>query len=481
MKRLLAVLLIVLMITPLVACNGNNSQYTTLKCIFLGTSPANADLALVEEEMNKITREKLGVELDITILDAGSMSEKLNIMMGSGEQIDVVWTGYAFDYAQCIGNGGLYEITDLMDQVPGIKEHVSDDILDLCYVDDGLYGIPNMQLMCAYYCYVFPKALVEKYNFDYTKVETPEDLEPYLEALAKNEPDIYPIADNATMGGWSTRESKNSPYYEPYDNVVVNIETGEISMPMDIPFYRERMERAVEWYKKGYIRKDIMTVTDEESARHARQVGVWAVPGEPGLDAELTDKYGYEIVSVPSSDPVMGDPTQTMLCVGSNTVDPLKSLQVIELLNTDVTLHNLAVFGIEGKHYNRDENGKVVMVKNSGYDQSLFSWVYGDQFNSYLLQYQPDDLWEVTKEMNANAAPDPKAGFVVPTKVADQIKNEVALLSALGGEYAKGLRFGTLDLDEALAEYKDRAMDMFYEIRDAIKPYVKEWIASKNK
>ena len=479
MKKLLALLLIVAMITPLVACGPKGpTEYTKLNCIFLGTPPTNEDLALVEEEMNKIAREKIGAELDITFLDAGSMGEKLNVMMGSGEQIDVVWTGYAFKYAQCVSNGGLYDITELIEQTPAIKEHIPDYALNQCYIDGKLYGVPNMQIMASYYNFVFPKALVEKYNFDYTKVQKLEDLEPYLDALVKNEPNIYPIADANMMGSWVDREFKAN-YFEPVDNVVINAQTGEITFPVDTPKYVERWQRAKDWYSKGYIRKDILTVSDYEQDKLAGKVGVWAVSGKPGQEASLSNKYGYEVVVQPSCNPVLGNPTSTMMCVGANTVDPLKSLQVIELLNDNVEFHNLAVFGIEGTHYNRDENGKVKMVENAGYNQTSFSWALGDQFITYLQSHEADNLWEVTKEMNDTAKPAPNAGFALPTAIKDVLKNEIALLCAIGGEYAKGLRFGTMDLNKVLPEYKERAQDLFDEIKAKIAPYVKEWMDGK--
>lgn len=480
MKRLLALLLTIVMLASLLAGCGDSGNYTTLKCVFLGNAPSNQDLALVTEEMNKITREKLGVELDITILDAGSMGEKLNVMMGSGDQIDIVWTGFAFDYERCVGNGGLYDITELIEQTPGIKEHVPDYALNQCYVDGQLYGVPNMQILSSYWCFVFPKALVDKYEIDYESITCHDELEPYLEVLVQNEPDIYPIADSELLGGWTERKDPDEYYYEPYDNVCINVNTGEISLPMDIDHYVERWERAQEWYNKGYIRKDIMTVDDYKPAKVAGQVGVWAAVGKPDLAADLSAELGYEVVATPCTDPVLGDARNSMLCVGSNTVDALKSLQVIELLNTDADLHNLAVFGVEGTHYNLNADGKVEMVKDSGYDQSNFSWAYGDQFISHLMSHQEDDLWKVTKELNDAAEPSPAAGLTIPAKVQDKVKTEIALLSALGGEYSKGLRFGTFeDLDAVMEEYRDRALDIFYEIEDVIEPYVEDWIYAK--
>ena len=478
MKKLLALLLIIVMIVPLVACGPKqNGEYTTLKCVFLGKAPSNEALAKITEEVNKITREKIGAELEITFLDPGSMTEKLNVMMASGEQLDVVWTGYAFKYAQCVQNGGLYDITELLEQTPAILDHVPDYALEQCYIDGKLYGIPNMQNMSSYWSFVFPKALVEKYNFDYTKVTKVADLEPYLKLIKENEPGIYPICDANLLGGWADSE-KFGEYLGPdgVDNVYVDLETGEFVMPMDNKNLIARWQRARDWYQKGYIRQDIMSFTDFDSAIANGLVGVWAVSGKPGLDSSLTEKYGFEVVTVPATVPTMGDATKTMLSVCSNTIDPLKSLQLIELLNDDVELHNLMVFGIEGVNYTRTEAGKVEKIKDSGYDQSAYSWAYGDQFITYLQTNQDDDLWEVTKKMNDAAEPSVTSTYKVPTDVKDEIKNEIALLSAIGGEYAKGLRYGTLDLNVVVPEYRSRMQDLFDEIKYALEPSVKEWL-----
>lgn len=451
-------------------------EIATLKCYFLGTPPAEADLTLVEEAISEITRKEIGAEVDMVIMDAGTMKEKMNVIMGSGEKFDVCFTGYCNKYATAAANGGLYDITEMLKETPGIEEHVPDYAMDQCYVDGKLYGVPNIQILCSYNVVYLKKDLVEKYNFDYKAAKELEDLEPFFEAIKENEPGIYPIGNEITAT-YCDREAKNTVFTA--GAVEIDATTGQIDVWTEMPVYQKVLKRAKDWYDKGYIRQDIMTVTDPFQDVAAGKVAAWYAVGKPGGDIEQFNKYGVEVVEVAVTDPVLGNPTSTMLSVGANSENPMKALQFIELLNTNQEVHDLIIFGVEGVHYNRNAEGKVEPVEDSGYCQKGFTWAFGDQFITSLMYNQQDDLWEVTKAMNDAAGKPINYGFAIPTEINDAIKTETALINAVGGEYAKGLRYGTLDLDKTLADMKKRTEDSVKVIREKLQPIVDEWMASK--
>ena len=70
-----------------------------------------------------------------------------------------------------------------------------------------------------------------------------------------------------------------------------------------------------------------------------------------------------------------------MIGISRTSKNPEKAFKFIELVNTDKDLYNLICFGIEGKHYNLDENGRVVFNDQGGYIPKA-CWKFGNQFNA---------------------------------------------------------------------------------------------------
>ena len=503
LKKILASLMVGTMMLSLVACGSEkpsvqetsssqkeaSSQETTksqqeekeeivtLKCYMLGNPATESQLSAVVEAMNEITREEIGAELDWTIIDGGSMSEKMNVIMASGEAFDICFTGYCNNYANAVSNGGLYDITELLAECPGILETVPDYALDQCYIDGKLYGIPNMQILASYISMVCRKDLVEKYNFDYESVETLEDFEPFFEQVHANEEGVY-----------ATGYDGGALYYMPYRDKYVDVAgvlalkkdgSGELVSRLDVPEYVAALEVAAEWYNKGYIRKDALTVENVEAERKAGKYASWLRVGKPGTEAEVYNNYGIEVVEVPITKPSLGSPVSTMLSVGANSENPLKALQLIELLNTNEELHNLAVYGIEGIHYNLNAEGKVELIENSGYNQSGFTWALGNQFITKLMYNQQDDLWEVTQELNDSAELPYNYGFSIPSEIKDEYATESANINAVWGEYEDIMTFGIKYPDEYINELKDRIADSQAVIKEKIQPVVDEFIAGK--
>ena len=113
----------------------------------------------------------------------------------------------------------------------------------------------------------------------------------------------------------------------------------------------------------------------------------------------------------------------TLNAISATSEHPEEALMFLDLLYSDPEVFNALVYGIEGRHYNKTGENRVELIPNSGYVISS-GWEFGNQFNQWLLPSQPDDLWEQTKQINANAQKSTAYGFVfdhanVRTEVAN--------------------------------------------------------------
>ena len=152
---------------------------------------------------------------------------------------------------------------------------------------------------------------------------------------------------------------------------------------------------------------------------------------------------------------------------------------MIKLLNTNKELYNIICWGIEGEHYIMHEDGTVSEIPDSGYNGvgSVNAWKYGNQFNSFVENGQPIDIWEQTEKMNNDADKSPMLGFVPDTS---NIESEIANITNIEAEYKARKDYGTEDFDVWYGEFCEKldAAGVDRVISEIQKQY-DEWLAKK--
>lgn len=508
MKKLLAMLLVGTMVFSVTACGsaGKPSEEASvstedktqedmasspevdeepekivpLKVYFLGNPVADSDFAPVLEAINEVTREEINAELDITFIDGGSMQEKMNVIMASQEVFDVCWTGYCNSYPKAVMNGSLYDLTDLISNSKAVQAAVPEGVMAYTYIDGSTYAVPCMQTMTAVEAITLRKDLVDKYNFDWEACRTLEDFAPFFELIKENEPDIIPFDTDDSDRLWKSYTDK----YEFLGGsatcglVLRKDGSNELVSVYDIPEYREGAELMHEFYKKGYIREDILTYErgNKPADKKAGKYAAWAGGSKPGIEAENFNTYGYETYVKTITEPTLNTPVNTMLSVSATSENPEKAFELIELLCSNSDLMNLITYGVEGTDYSLNEAGKIVLSSDSNYDQSGFSWAFGNQFLLTLTENQPDGLWEETIEVNNTAKLPYKFNFSIPSEVSQAYATESSLYLAIYNEYNYIIKNGVKDPDEYWDELQERLSEIQGVAKKYLQPVVDEWI-----
>ena len=188
--------------------NGSLVWYT------YGEKPAGHDAVM--EKINEIVEPELGMKLDLQYIDNASYSEKMKMKMAAGDEYDLLFTGYLYDYQTAVALGGLYDITDLLDNIEmkdGKKVKMSDIIEDF-YIksatyDGKIYGIPNVQVVSNPNAIVMERAVAEECGVDLEALEELayqikfDDVESYeayfsklteaMEKIKQKRPDLYTV------------------------------------------------------------------------------------------------------------------------------------------------------------------------------------------------------------------------------------------------------------------------------------------------
>ena len=122
--------------------DGDYEQVTYAYSTF-NNIPTEEDLDVVEEEINKITREKIGVEVELMPIASSAYGQQVSLAMQGGEQLDLFHTGSGLELSTCLANHQLYDITDIVkEHAAGAIDAVGEDFMKTEVVGGKVYGIP---------------------------------------------------------------------------------------------------------------------------------------------------------------------------------------------------------------------------------------------------------------------------------------------------------------------------------------------------
>lgn len=438
---------------------GSNGE-KVVKCYF--PSDKQQDLQLVNDKISELTMEKAGFKVSINFLDNAAYEERMNMNMASRENYDVAWVGYMSTMLDGVNKGGIAELDELLKETPELYASIPDYAWEQSKVDGKIYAVPNIQILYSQMGINVKKDLAEKYNLDISKIRKTTDLEPFFEQIKQNEPNVYAFDPAYGVNSFYDLDSKTNYSAEGMASVLKNEdgtypkdENGNyiVKDGQELGQTKEKAKKLHEWYKKGYIRKDVATVVDTTMDYKAGKYAAYVSSLKPGQEAELKQRYGYDWICFPITNPQLGSlqARSTMLSIGKNAKNPVEAIKFIELLNIDKEIYNTISFGIEGKHYNKVGENRIELVEGSGYNIGA-AWKFGNQFNAYILPGQDDDVWVKTKEGNETAEKPMGFGFSFDK---NPIKNIVTKINNVLEEY-KTIRQGVADPETYWDDYKTK-------------------------
>ena len=473
-------------VSCLAGCNGDESASgDTLLWYCIGDTPA--DNATVLAKANEIIEPEIGMKLDIQYIDTASFSEKMKLKMAAGEEYDLTFTGYINPYQTAVSLGGLYDITDLVEEV-NMSEVIEQFYLDSAMVNGRIYGIPNIQVVSNPQCLQMGKPLAEECGIDLSPIheyalnaKTYEDVEKMMNEIDKvvrtiheKRPDLYAVQP----GIFST----NALYEEIAGGVVLRKDgsTNELVCLNQTDEWKLGVDMVAKWYQDGCIRPDIASKSTATTTEEYKQIGLSTTTWKPGQDVYYIKDYGYEPVYAFLAEPYVGrtTPLLTMVSVGANSKHPKEAVELIKLMNTNEELYNIICWGIKDVHYTMDEEGKVAEIPDSGYNGiGQNAWRYGNQFKGYIMQGQPDTVWEETENMNNTARKSPALGFVPDT---DVITNELANITNVTSEYKARIEYGTAPREAYYDEYLQKMEQAGQQkVLEELQKQYDEFLASK--
>ncbi len=481
MKKVATLVMAVMLALSFAACGGEKvSQDDDITITWLIPGEKQADVEAINEAASKIAMEKAGVKLSLMFIDNAAFTQRMNMNFASGNSdFDLCFTGYINPYKDTVTKGAYLELDEYIENSETIKEAIPEYARKTSTYKGHIYALPNMQIMATACTGLFvQEKLAEEYGLKTEEIKCIEDIEPFLAWVKEKHPELYPFKTGDMGGGI---RNPNPPSDNFNGAKVVQREDGSFKVTTEIMEEEDLTEIKLirSWFEKGYIRADIASVTDQSTDHNAGKYAVWRGVYKPGAAEEVNaSNPNRRCICIRISEPYMpyNAGSTTMTAINAASKHPDEAFKIIELANSDKEFFNLLAFGIEGKHYNLDEDGKVVLIKNSGYAPGG-AWKFGSVFNSLLLPGQDDDLWQQTIRYNDEAKKSPLIGFSFDTT---NVRTEIGQISTVGGKYKQG-SIGTEPVEAWRPAYlKELEAAGVEKVRKEVERQINEW-AKNNK
>ncbi|MDZ5253357.1 ABC transporter substrate-binding protein [Clostridium sp. LIBA-8841] len=475
-KKLLALILGGMMTTSvaLTGCGSSDksaeggASEEPVNLVWYVIGDTQTDNEKVEEEVNKYIKDKINATVDIKHVSFGDYTQKMNVLANSGEEYDLAFTcSWAFPYLENARKGAFRELDDLLDKEGADLKGVIDERLwKGAEVDGKIYAVPNQKEIAGAPMWVFDKELVEKYDVPYQDIHSVEDLEPWLQIIKEKEPDFVPFY---TQGDSIPLEFDE--IMKPL-GIFYNDDTLTVQNMFETEEMKAMMAKLREYYEKGYINQDAAVNNMQNEVKRF----LWKADGQPYAESGWGQSLGREVVtsSIIPAYVTNNSTTGAMTAISSTSKNPEKAMELINLVNTDTTLRNMLMFGIEGTHYEKVSDNQIKRDPNGPYN--VTSWGYGNLFDTYVLDTDPADKWEAFEEFNAAAKTSPILGFKFNT---ESVTTQISAVNNVLQEFEKSLYTGSIDPVKGLEDLNKKLSSAGLEdIKVEMQKQLDEWKAS---
>lgn len=441
--------------------NTSDGEIVELTMAYLIFSTSASDMQLVADEINKISEPEIGVRINIEAINIGDYATQVNLMLNSGESLDII-QALTTNFSSWYSNGSIVPIDEELEQYgQGIVDAVGEAYLKAGQVNGQQYGITTNRDLATGYGFNIRTDLLEKYEIDPAGIKTLDDMEAALATIHENEPSLVPLTINVENAKLFNNMKAGVDPLGDYMGVLMDMGSDELKVEnlFETERYKEFVDRMYDWHQKGYIQSDAAT-SSEVGPALMRSGGTFAISAttKPGLATQVSTETGYPItmVEVFPADTCTTTVQTLQYAVAHNCERVDKAVQFLNLLYTNPDVANLLAWGIEGKHYEVQEDGHIdfpdgVDATNSGYNLNQ-GWLVGNQFITYVWTGDDLDIWEQLKTFNDNATISKAMGFTFNT---EPVKTEYAACTAVLEQYRCSLESGAMEPEATLKQFNE--------------------------
>lgn len=508
-RRLALILMALVMVSTTLPAMGQSESEAELEPVVLdwyfGQEEMD-DCAIVNDAVNEYLTEKINTKVNLHYWSGTEYWDKMTTMISAGQDVGIIGFGAQtyLDYVVQSRRGAYYPLDELLTEyAPDTYALFPDNIWDGMKINGHIYGIPTKKDNGYYISIVYNDTMAQELgiNMDEVKYTSWRDVEDLglkvkeLRNAAHPEWADYPVfGDNTNIApyNFAVETFLNDNYLAVCDidafNTLADSDETQVVNLYETPEFREYCIQRQRMVDEGLYAYDY---TDKAEWSYTGGMFAWVSWGYAWMQDHL---YGDKFITKMKICDNLWTDTNNYFSAGtaisSNCAEPERAMMVLNLINTDPEFATMMRFGIEGKHYNIDADGKMTFEGTPNADistQTYYYW-YMPTVGNLLIVNAPESLagpdrtlFNNLAEYNKNCVVPAHFGFTLDI---EPIKNEVAACSNVIAEYQQDFIRGQLSdadevneaLDEFIAKLKANGGD---EIREEVQRQIDAWKQSK--
>ena len=471
MKKLLCLILSALLIAgvlPLAALADEEIPTIVYEWTHMNNMPSEEALASVEEAISKITEEKIGCRVKLLPLAPADVNNTIDLMLASGEQIDIF--NYRKAYNKAVAKGYYLDITDMVQEyAPDAYAQTGPDFMKCVTVNGRIYGLPVDKGVALVPNWLYRVDLAEQANINLDNLNSLSDYTAVFAQFKEAYPDMYPLF--VSKGGPGFFAMLKDYKWDKLGDETGACLIGESAKTATVVNLYETEEfynlakQIREWYLAGYISPDAATTTLGDRDAVASDL-YWSYFGSNAgnyFANEASQNIGYTMAWKQTAQTFLGsnDPAGVVHGISSTCKYPEKALQFLNLTYSDVDIVNLIIYGIYGRDYVLNDEGTVewpegFTLNTVPYTSQFACGTVGSQYKQYELAGVPADNKDKMAWDDDNAERSVAIGFAFDTS---EYTTEVSMITNVINQYLNSIMCGSVDLDSTLDAFNKDLYD----------------------
>lgn len=426
------------------------------------------DCSDVEEAINQITRDEIGVEVTIRPIAAAEYANKVGLAMASGEQLDIF--NVLSNLTTYVSKNQVLDITDLIPEcAQGAVDQVGERFMNATKMNGQTYAIPTDKGVALNANWYYRKSVLDELGIDPSTIQSVDDLPAVFDKLLEIHPEMVPfVGSNGDSGLLYLLWNDDIDFLgDSANNALGGVAIGDDPTVVDLYETQQFKDLATmirDWYNKNYILKDAATTTSTVYEQLASGKGFSYIGTQAGSygAAEASTLVGETVESIALAKPYMGTNSLGVAwAINSQCKTPESALKFLNLTYTNEDVVNYLVFGIEGRDYVKVNEREVEYPEGLNADTVPYTaqfscGVTGSQFKQYEMVGTPEDNKEVMRQDNENADLSPFFGFNFDSA---SVTSEYTAATNVVKQYLPGISCGSIDPETELPKFVQALKD----------------------
>jgi putative aldouronate transport system substrate-binding protein len=358
------------------------SKPVALNFYLLG--PEHKDMATVAEQLNKLSQKDINATVNWSFLGWDKWDQKYNLVLASGEKIDLIFTAQWADYLGYSRKGAFLALDELAPKyAPKTWNSLTQDQWGQTKVGGKIYTVPCNWTEYNTNGYAYRADLREKYGI--TKpIESFAELEAFMEAAKKDNPSLIPYLGSSStsmmegLDGYLGKMEfmiQNVPYAVAESN-----DSKKIMNFFETPAFEQAVNASFNWVEKAYVPKNVVTNKVDATTVFLDNKSV-VIAANPSKTAGLYNAVNaqhpdWKIEFFPFSKQRGVVHAKSSISNGisipKSCENPERALAFIDLLRNNPEYYNLTQYGVKDVHYTVDANNEREIKKNDKGEANTF-------------------------------------------------------------------------------------------------------------